>query len=205
MSCRTAARSPTTGDSWAREPRRRVVPIPRRKNPAAAPYSRAMNSCPLCTSEFESSEGCFTEWGLVCGDCATDYALVPTHYPTGGGGGSSDLGKTVGLNVLGIGLMAVTGVGFTYRPAGREEPVPIPEHERLAIFKRAVAERVRRVGPRRLRVIYLRRAAEEAGPYAPSELGKMWEDGLVSATDEFWYEGMDGCAPVTSFAPPPSR
>lgn len=156
-----------------------------------------MSICRMCTSEFEDAQGGHTEWGFFCGSCIADYERVPTHE----GGGVT--GGDIAANVVGIGLLAVTGVGFTKRS---RDPRPIPDARRREMFHSLVDARVARGGVRRRPGIKLRRGgSEEYGPYTMAQLEQMWNEGLVLPTDQYWYEGMAEWAPVTAFVPPPIR
>ena len=67
-------------------------------------------ACSVCKREFDSADGQFYEWGLTCRLCHIAVQSTPPFTGMDSPGGT-DTGTLVMANAVGLGLMAVTGVG----------------------------------------------------------------------------------------------
>lgn len=164
--------------------------------------------CPRCRGMIDPATAGFTEHGFVCQLCLLDEvdkdeAQLRAHsFEAHEAINQPRLELTpelIAANVVGIGLAAVTGVGFTVGPR-RAQSMEEYEHE-LAKIK---AERRGAAALPPSRSIYLRRGEHRSGPHTISQLSEMWEAGHVQPTDEYWYPGMREWLPVTQFAAPPT-
>lgn len=157
-------------------------------------------TCSICKSDFDPADGQFYEWGLTCGPCHDAIQATPEYTNMEAGG--DDFGTTVVANAIGLGLMAATGVGFTYG-GKKDEPKLIPDPLRLKMAMPAIQARLARERvERRRHAIRLRRGGEVLGPFTMEELAERWEAGQVGPGDEYHYEGMADFLPVSEFKPP---
>lgn len=158
-----------------------------------------MASCAVCRASFDGAEGTYYEWGLTCRPCHLAVQATPSMTGTNVADDAASAASTIAMNVVGLGLLAATGVGFTYHGGAQGEPMPIPDHQRLRMAMPAIQARLQR--QRSMQAIYLRRGPDELGPFTVEQLAAMWEAGEVLADDEYWHEGLDGYRPVTQFTP----
>jgi hypothetical protein len=146
------------------------------------------DACPLCRGAFDPRTAGYTTHGLVCQLCYRDEMAADQEQSKAGNG---DDGEGLVMNAIGLGLLAVTGIGFT-TGRGMHSGEAAAKHEKF-VKQRILRRRARNT-------VYLRRGEAERGPFNMAELAELWEAGHIRETDEFRHPGMSEWRPITEWS-----
>lgn len=145
--------------------------------------------CSLCRGAFDPNTAGYTTQGLVCQLCYRDELAADQAQSAEGNG---DDGQGLAMNAVGLGLLTLTGVGFTTSRS---------LYSGEAAAKHAAFIRQRILRRRARNTVYLRRGELERGPFNLAQLAELWDAGLIQPTDEFRYPGLDAWRSITEWDP----
>ena len=135
--------------------------------------------CPRCAGVLDRNTAGYSEHGLVCRPCHRE---LEARLAGQAGAMHVDSWDVELINAAGAAVGFATGIGFAYVEGYAGEQIHPRTHP--AFF------------------VYLRRDGRRVGPFHVRALERMWGEGGVRPTDEYFYPGMEGWKPVSEFVPP---